>query len=156
MSNYSNQGYELGWDDEISQESEDFKLFEPGEYEFEVIAFERARWQGSDKIPPCNMAIVSLKFTDDTGSATVIKERLKMYSSVEWLLSAFFTAIGQKKKGEPLKMNWGAVIGARGRARLNVREYTTNDGQERKINNVERFLEPEPAKAAPTFQAGTF
>ena len=69
-------------------------------------------------------------------------------------------------------MNWNAVIGAHGRAKLSVRTYTDNNGKERTINDVDTYLDrdvfPEPAipqqqaqaPSAPpqqmTFQAGKF
>lgn len=36
-------GRELGWDDEISVESTNFTVLQPGEYEFTVTNFERSR-----------------------------------------------------------------------------------------------------------------
>lgn len=51
---------ELGWDDEISRES-DFTLIPEGDYRFTVTAVERARHEGNAKLPPCRKAIVSLE-----------------------------------------------------------------------------------------------
>lgn len=53
---------ELGWDDEISRES-DFTIIPEGDYDFTVTGFERGRYDGSEKLPPCNMAIVTLAVT---------------------------------------------------------------------------------------------
>lgn len=61
---------ELGWDDEISQESE-FQLLPAGDYEFTVTNFERARHTGSQKLPACNKAIVELQLQTQTGTSTV-------------------------------------------------------------------------------------
>gem|GEM_PF-6484051 len=41
-------------------------------------------------------------------------------------------------------MNWNAVSGARGRAKIGIREY-----QGKKYNEVTRFLEPGAAPTAP-------
>ena len=60
---------------------------------------------------------------------------------------------------------WNAVPGARGRAHLTVRKYTNDKGEERTINDVSRFLEPEEnavSRPAPgsnqtqAYQAGRF
>ena len=42
---------ELDWDDEIERES-DFVLLPEGDYDFTVTGFERARHEGSEKLPP--------------------------------------------------------------------------------------------------------
>ena len=46
----------LGWDDEFTNVSQDFVLLPEGEYYFEVTGMERARFEGSAKLPPCSMA----------------------------------------------------------------------------------------------------
>ena len=53
----SELGRELDWDDSIEKDS-DYVLLPEGDYEFVVESVERARHPGSDKIPPCNKAIV--------------------------------------------------------------------------------------------------
>ena len=47
-----NMGMEMEWDAEISKES-DFVLLPAGEYDFKVAAFERARYNGGEKMGPC-------------------------------------------------------------------------------------------------------
>lgn len=137
---------ELGWDDQIEKESPDFILLPDGDYDFEVVNFERARHPGSDKLPPCNKAVIHIKIETPEGSTT-IKHNLFLHSSVEGMLCAFFTAIGQRQKGERFSMNWNAVIGSRGRCKVGTRVY-----DDKKYNQITRFYEPEGAK----FQAGRF
>ena len=48
---------ELGWEDEIVKDSSFVELPE-GDYDFTIENYERSRFDGSEKIPPCNMAIV--------------------------------------------------------------------------------------------------
>ena len=43
--------YVFGWDDEINNESSDFVLLPEGDYDFTVDKFERARFDGSEKMP---------------------------------------------------------------------------------------------------------
>lgn len=140
------QGHELGWDAEIKNDSAEFILFPEGDYPFVVTALDRARHNGSEKLPPCWKAIVSLKFTDENGQTATVKHNLFLHSKCEGLLCSFFTAIGQRKHGEALRMDWGKVIGSRGKARLTVREYVSQkDGQTYKCNDVNKFLEPDAA-----------
>ena len=54
------------------------------------------------------------------------------------MLSAFFAAIGQKKKGEPLRMNWNTIIGATGVCKVGTRQYNGNN-----YNEVKSMLYPE-------------
>lgn len=140
---------ELSWDDEIVQDSE-FVTLIPGEYPFTVKGFERARTNGSDKLPPTAMAIVDIEIN---GQATV-KDRLVLHSKMEWKLSEFFVSLGMKKKGEPLKMNWGAIIGKTGRCKVINEEYKGNT-----YNRIDKYLEPEQApvqNGTPAFNPATF
>ena len=51
---------ELGWNDEIENDGQAFSILQEGDYHFGVLSFERARHNGSDKIPPCNKAVLTL------------------------------------------------------------------------------------------------
>ena len=51
------------------------------------------------------------------------------------MLSAFFGAIGQKRKGEPLRMDWNAIVGRTGVCKVGVREYNGN-----KYNEVKGMI----------------
>lgn len=133
---------ELGWDDEIQKDSPDFVLLPAGEYDFEVTSFERARYAGGDKLPPCNQAKLKLRIETPDG-VTTVSNNLFLHSRTEGLLSAFFNCIGQKKHGEKVQMNWGQVVGAKGRAKIGIRIY---DGKE--FNEVKDFLDPVDAPSA--------
>lgn len=151
---------EFEWDDQILEESSGFELLPEGEYDFTVTKFERGRHTGSAKLPPCNKAILTLELSNAQASGSIV-HNLFLHTKTEGLLSAFFIAIGQKKHGEPLRMNWQAVIGAKGRCKVGVRSWTGKDGQEKKSNEIAKFLEPsavpvQPYSAAPTFIPGAF
>lgn len=141
---------EYDWDDEILKDS-DFTLIPEGDYTFTVAAFDRARHEGSDKLPPCNKAIITLRIALPDGSTQELKHNLFLHSKCEGLLSAFFTAIGQKKKGEPLRMNWGAVIGATGRCKVSVRTWKGKNGEDMQSNDIKKFYAPDD-KPAQTVQ----
>ncbi len=144
---------ELGWDDQIENDGPEFVTLPEGDYDFEVTSFERGRHNGSDKLPACNKAIVSIKIEGPQGIFT-IQHNLFLHSKTEGLLCAFFTAIGQRKKGEKLKMNWNQVIGSKGRAKVGVKKWTY-EGKEYEGNEIKKFYEPSesPSKG---FEAGRF
>ena len=143
---------ELNWDDTIEKDSGDFILLPEGDYKFQVESFERGRHNGSDKLPPCNKAILKLRIEAPEGE-TVLTHNLFLHTKTESMLSAFFASIGQKKKGEVLRMNWAGVPGATGRLKLGIHPYTGKDGDTRQYNDVKRFY---PKEDSPKFEPGRF
>lgn len=141
----SEVGRELDWDDNIEKDS-DYVVLPEGDYEFVVESVERARHPGSDKLPPCNKAIVKLRIDSQYGTA-IINHNLFLHTNTEGMLSAFFTAIGQKKKGEKLKMNWGSVPGSTGRVHVKPKQYKGNE-----YNDIKKFYPKEEKQ----FKAGEF
>lgn len=141
---------ELGWDDEIQKDSAEFILLPEGEYDFRVKEFERARYAGGEKIPACNQAKLKLEVITEKGTA-LINHNLFLHSRTEGMVSAFFIAIGQKKHGETLKMNWAKVIGSKGRAKIGTKEYNG-----KQYNEIKRFIDPIQQTTAPSFQSGKF
>lgn len=142
---------ELGWDDTIEKENE-FILLPPGDYEFTVTNFERGRHNGSANLPACNKAVVDIKIVSDKGNTT-IKHNLFLHTSTEGMLSNFFTGIGQKKKGEPLKMNWNQVVGSKGKCKVTVNKWTSNKtGEELQGNQIKTFYAPENQPVGQTQQ----
>ena len=146
MSQYDSTTREFGWDDEI-QRDEAFRVLPEGDYRFTVTRFERARHSGSEKIPACNKAVLTLSVSGPEASGEV-QTSLFLHSKFEWKLCQFFTAIGQHRPGEAMRMNWGAVPGSSGMCRVGVRKWTGNDGKEREGNEINEFYDPEAAPAA--------
>lgn len=116
MNEYNNP-HEISWDDEISSDDSQYIILEEGDYNFTVTNFERGRFPGSAKLPACNKAALTLAVETPEGTA-FIKYDLILWSSLEWKISEFFRAIGQKKHGEKFVPRWNAVIGAKGRGAL--------------------------------------
>ena len=151
----------MNWDDTIENDSS-FRLIPDGDYAFTVRTFQRGRYEGASKIGPCPKAILDLDVVTPEGVVT-IQHNLLLHTRCEGLLCEFFTCIGQRRHGQPLKMNWSTVTGARGRLRIGTRSWVgTKDGRTHQSNEVKRFLEPdEPAApaltaAAPKFTPGEF
>lgn len=147
---------ELGWDDTIVKEGEEFPLIPDGDYEFIVEKFERSRFNGSTKMPPCNQAKLTIKVFNQQVETHIV-HTLLLHTKTEWALSQFFTAIGQKKKGEPLRMDWNRAIGASGRCKVIVNEYLNKYGQKRINNKIDKFYEPlEMQPTVNSYRAGSF
>jgi len=135
---------EYGWDDEINNEDA-FTLLEPGDYEFEIVKYERGRHEGSAKVPPCNKAIVTFKVGD-----TELNENFLLCSMLEWKLSQLFLSVGLKRHGEPLRMNWSALPGKHGVCKVVQNKYT-KDGREYVNNRIDKLYayDEQPANAVP-------
>ena len=130
---------ELGWDDEIEKDGGDFIVLPAGDYDFTVTKFERGRFAGSEKMPACNQAKLELTVHSPEHGDIVVFHNLFLHTKTEGLLSNFFAGIGQKKKGEKLRMNWNAVVGAKGRLKLEINMFTGRDGVARTNNQVKTF-----------------
>jgi len=124
------EGREFSWDgDTITADGSDYILLPPGDYNFTISKFDRTRSQGSDKMPPCNMAVVYFEIHSDQGDVTV-RENYLLHSKFEWKLSQLFSSVGLKKKGEPCPLNFNALPGRSGRLKL---KHTRGTGE--KANN---------------------
>ena len=165
---------EYGWEDEISDEGSEFVLLPEGDYDFTVSKIERGRHPGSEKLPPCNKAIVTLTVFGESDSID-ITENLMLCNKMEWKLSQFFLSLGMKKHGEPLRMNWTGAVGKKGKCHVYVDNYKNKNGEERQSNKIKKYyaydeqvqtVQPntqqtyntqyaQPA-AAPTWKAGQF
>ena len=138
---------EFGWDDTIQKDNE-FILLPAGDYEFEVEKFERGRYNGGEKMPACNMAKLTIKVFASDGRVASISHSLFLHSRTEWKLSEFFAGIGQKKKDEPLRMNWNLVPGARGRCKVGIKKYNDNE-----YNEIKKFYPSDPSYNQPAQQS---
>ena len=130
----------MDWNDSIETDGQEYILLPEGEYNFKVTNFERGRFVGSAKIPQCNKATITIQIEAKEGT-TSVKFDLILYRTLEWRISAFFRCIGQKKHGEKLTMDWGKVVGSKGRAYIKQRSYTNQNGDEKFINDVDRFID---------------
>lgn len=135
---------ELSWDDEINANADEYVLLEPGEYDFRVLGYTRARFPGSAKLPPCNQAKVQIQIGD-----TFLEHNLFLHTKTEGLICAFFKAIGARQSGERLQMNWDTIAGATGRCVVKVREWMGKDGDIRKSNYISKFLPAEEGQMPP-------
>lgn len=133
------QERELGWEDEIEKDGGGFTLLPAGDYNFTVAKFERGRFAGSTKMPACNQAKLELNIHSPEHGDVIVFHTLLLHTKTEGFLSNFFAGIGQKKKGEKLRMNWNTVIGSKGKLKLKINNYKGRDGDDRTNNEVQTF-----------------
>jgi len=149
---------ELGWDDSIENDNT-YTLMPEGDYDFTVVTFERQRHNGSEKLPACNKAVLTISVTDGVNSGQLI-HNLFLHTRTEGMLCAFFTAIGQRAHGDKMNMNWNAVPGSTGRCKVVIREWVGSDGVKNQGNSIKKFYDQAigtgQASGSPTFQAGAF
>lgn len=125
----------MDWNDYIEQESQ-FVTLPEGDYNFTIISFEKAKHEGSAKIPAgANKAMLELRFEAPGLGKSTVKDQLILHESLEWKLCAFFRSIGQKQHGHGINMDWSKVLGAKGRAHVIVNEQG--------YNRVDKYLDPE-------------
>lgn len=158
MTNQNTEERSLDWEESFDN-SGSFILLAEQDCDFEVIKFERGRYDGGKKIPPCKMAILTLCLHGAEGDATVT-HRLFLHTKVRGLLSAFFVSIGQAKPDdEVIRPQWDKLVGATGRCRVGVHEYVKQSGphagETGQSNEVTRFLPP-AAPSAPSWTQGAF
>lgn len=140
MANFDNELFD--WDSEIESDGQEYVTVEPGDYTFTVTDVERKQFQGSDKMPACNMVVVSGEIDVPKGKAT-FRENMYLIKRNEWKLSSFFRCLGMKKHGEKLRMNFPGAVGKRGMAAFKVREYG-----DKTYNQVDRFYDYDPDKVS--------
>lgn len=154
----NSKGESFDWNDEISDEGGEFPILEPGDYDFTVEAFTRKRFNGSDKMCACNQVVLKLRI--DCPEGVVVEDNLFLNRKTEWKVSQFFLAIGQKRPGVPLRPNWDALPGSRGRCKLYIDKWKGRDGRDFETNKVDKYYAPGAAPApqqnAPAQPAQTY
>lgn len=124
-------------------------LLPEGFYPFRVERMERERYQGSQKMPQCPMAKLTLAVTGADGRDTSVQQRLYITRNQLWKVSRFMESVGRGRNEQgKVIIDWGGIEGAAGWVKLKVRSYTGRDGQERQTNDVEWFVKPEEQQQA--------
>ena len=144
--NNNNLSQGFGWDDEV--EESEFELLPDGDYKFKVTGFERAWFNGSAKIAPCNQANVELtiEWVNDKGMQRTSKlvHRMKLTKSLGFIIYAFFESIGLRKKGDgTTKMPWDQIIDKTGVCMIGHHD-------DDKGNSYNDIVKCYPAESAPT------
>lgn len=146
------------WDSEVEYQESSYEPLPEGDYMFTVVDMERGNYNGSDRIPPCPVAKITMDVKDAAGHTGQVQDRLYLCESSRWKLCQFFVGIGQIRKdqvqnGQKLRFDWTKVKGARGTLKLTVstREY---QGKKYTNNNVQTYYEPAAKPAGRSWQVG--
>lgn len=132
-------GYD--WNDEIEKESNFVELPE-GDYDFVIDHYERARFNGNDKIPACNMATVFFNIRTYDNQEAQIRENFILHPRMEWKLSELFSSVGLKGKNEKIHMAWDRLAGLSGRCQVSL-DVDKNDSS-KKYNHIKKLYPKEP------------
>jgi hypothetical protein len=128
----------LPYDGEITSDDQ-YTLIPAGEYAFRVEKFERGIYQPgeSSKIPSCKKVAATLEILDSSGLPIgQITNNFYLLKRLEGLIGSFFAATGQKRKGEPFRMDWPGSVGKTGRC--TVKTAKSSNGND--MNNIGRFI----------------
>ncbi len=145
-----------GWNDEVDPTNRDFLLLPEGEAFFTVVKMARTRKEYG-KFGTINVAVLTLMCSTavEGGEGSVeIKVQLGLHHDLDWKITQFFTALGQRKHGDEGKFvpNWAAVVDEVGRCRIEHRKFARKgdkDGEKTGVaNDIVEFLAPE-TEAAP-------
>ena len=139
----------LSWDGSFIAQDTEFILLDEGVYNFKITNMERKFYSGQSKKIANGTPFAEVTYSIDTdrGTATV-KDNLFLLKSWQWKLTAFFKSIGQKVvDGQPFQPNWN-VVGATGKAEIGQHEYTNRNGDNRKSNQISRYLTPDDPQPA--------
>ena len=147
------QDVALDWDvceaDPDDGQHGEWTLLPDGFYPFRVERMERERYQGSQKMPQCPMAKLTLSVTGADGRDSAVQQRLYITRNQLWKVSRFMESVGRGRNGAgKVIIDWGGIEGSTGWVKLKVRSYTGRDGQERQTNDVEWFVKPEEQQEA--------
>lgn len=138
----------LSWDGSFIAQDTEFILLDEGVYNFKITKMERKIHSGSEKIPNGTpFAEITYSINTKRGT-TIIKDKLFLLKNWQWKLTAFFKSVGQKVvDGQPFQPNWN-VVGATGKAEIGQHEYTNRNGDNRKSNQISRYLAPNDPQPA--------
>ena len=134
----------LGWDDEATVESSNYTLLVPGTYSYRVSSFQRANFDGSNKMAPCPEADLTLTCSNAEGARSDVKVRLFLNRRQMWKITQFFKSCGLLAAELPDGTNyamgplWKQVLGCTGQVEISNRTY-----QDKTYNDVKSFVVPE-------------
>ena len=121
MADIANKDLALSWDDEFDEGS--FIDLENGDYHVTVTKFERAQFNGSEKLPAAPMAVIELTIPYQ-GADVKIKYQIVLCKTLAFKSHQLFESVGLIKKGSGAqKLPWEQLVGRSGICKIGHREY---------------------------------
>jgi hypothetical protein len=141
---------EIGWDEEFVAEEKSFEPLPAGDYNFTITSFERKRFNGSAKLPPCGQIVMDINLTDGVNTGSV-KHSLFLVNIMEWKITEVMLATGIFHEGDHITANMiEKAVGCTGRCKVSITTSEKN-GKQYKNNQIDRFYK----KEEPTYSATT-
>jgi len=134
----------LGWEDEIESDEQFIKL-EPGDYKFTISHYDKEHYvpKAGGKLPECDMAVVHFDIISPKGT-TSIKDSFQLCSKMIWKISALYRAVGLKKHGEKVSMQWDKLPGLTGLCSVTLDE-DPNDSS-KSYNHISGYIDKDEEK----------
>ena len=136
-----------GFEDEIGEEADQggFTLLPPGAYPFTILVpVEREYYNGSDKIPACWKANLTLAVDAGELGTVNVYTNFFLTKKQSWKIKRFFVCLGLiDAKAEKFTPPWNSIVGASGVVKIGNRTY---NGKE--YNEVVEFIAPDKAAEA--------
>jgi len=140
------------------KEGGDYTLFEPGEYPFTVIGFQRTRMDKPDtKIPKGAWgAKLSFMLTAPDGSTTTVQKTFWLIQTLSWVTGSLLISVGWRKSGDGIDYNMLEMCkqkAATGRLKLKHRKGTGKHA-DKSFNEIDKFLPPTDDTTPPDYESG--
>ncbi len=137
------ENYALDWTDEVEDDGLDYILLEEGDYTCVVEKLDKERYEGSDKVPPCPRANITLLIPLADGRTAHVFDRILLYSGNKWRIYRLFEAFGfESNQDGKMIPHWDEIIGRQGVVRIKQRKYTNKNGDEKITNDVDSYIKP--------------
>lgn len=131
----------LDWTDEVEDSGTDFVLLKEGDYVFVVEKLDKERYEGSEKVPNCPRATITLAIPLPDGRTARVFDRILLYKGNEWRIFRFFECLGfEKNENGKMAPHWNEVVGQQGVVRIKQREYTNKKGEKKTTNDVDSYI----------------
>lgn len=140
-------GQALGWEDDLDVSAAAQKLAE-GLATFEVARVARSRFEGSEKIAPCPMAVLTLRVRDREGQVADLERNVLLNTRMAWLIGDLMRSVRLLGEGSgTIKSSmWNQLEGRKGVCEV----VTVTSGRGTTYSAVERFVHGDEAKATLT------
>lgn len=128
---------EMDWNSPISDEPMQ-ELLPEGDYDFMIDHFDRAWFDGSEKIKPCLKAVIYFNIAAPGGEETQIRENFLLTQKLQWRITQLFISVGLMKEGQKNYMpEWEKLPGLTGHAKITLDPDRNNP--EKKYNHIKEF-----------------
>ena len=138
-------GQAIGWATDLSVKSGPALL--AGKFAtFGVVSMTRGRYEGSPKLAPSPMAVLTLRVCDSEGKEADIERRVILNSKLLWQIADLMRCVGLLGENDSTipADSWDRLVGRKGVCELVTRESSRGT----RYSSVERFLHGDEALEA--------